>query len=76
MKPLAGKELSKKLLLVEGRCAVSKFTGSKYIKGKIRMEWDHHSENWLAMATSNCGDDFCVGVDMHLQSKTNSLEKS
>ena len=35
MKPLAGKELSEKLLLVEGRCAV-RFTGSKYIKGKIR----------------------------------------
>ena len=36
MKPLTGKELSEKLLLVEGRRAVSKFTGSKYIKGKIR----------------------------------------
>ena len=36
MRPLAGKELSEKLLLVEGRRAVSKFTGSKYIKGKIR----------------------------------------
>lgn len=77
MKPLAGKELSKKLLLVEGRCAVSKFTGSKYIKGKIRG-WSETiilriGWQWPQI---NCGDDFCVGVDMHLQSKTNSLEKS